>query len=309
MRRLLVPFALAALAACGGSSPTDPNGGGGGGGGGGGNGSSLSATIDGTAWAAAAGTVAASANTSQLPGGLLFTGNTITQPGQALIFTLGRIAGPGTYPLGVNQGTNAGGTLTMTLGSSSWWTPLSGDAGSVTITSMANGRVQGTFTANLVRLAGTGGAATVSITNGKFNVPINPGYAAPAADDQGSVVTASIAGETFKGATIVGIGGGTSLIGITATNDSWTLSLTAGPVDASGTLPIANVTVPIRKVTVIATGAGVGWGGTQADVGTFTITSVTAKRLVGSFSATLAPIGGSGGSKVVTGTFDVRVAP
>lgn len=306
MRRLLVPIVLAALAACGGSSPTDPNGNGGGGGGGTGN--LLSATIDGTAWSAVNSTVTASANTSQLPGGLLFSGNTINQPGQALIFTLGRIAGPGTYPLGVNQGTNAGGALTMTLGSTSWWTPLNGDAGSITITSMANGRVQGTFTANLVRLAGTGGAATVSITNGKFNVPINPGYAAPAADDQGSVMTATIGGESFKGATIVGIGGGTSLMGITATTDAWTVSLSAGPVDATGTLPLSAVQVPLRRVQVSATGTGTGWGGTGADVGTFTITSVTSKRLAGSFSATLAPIGGGGASKVVTGTFDVRVA-
>lgn len=302
MRRLL-PFALLAVIACGGSTPTDPNNN---------NGSGtnrLSATIDGAAWSAASAAIVASGNMSQIPGGLLFQGSTITQPARALVINLARISGPGTYPLGVNTGTNAGGTLTMTLGTASWWTPLSGDAGSVTITSMANGRMQGTFTADLVRLAGSGGADQVTITNGQFNVPINPGYAVPAADDRGSTATITIDGQTTKGATIVGLGGGTSLIGISAANLDWTVSVTAGPVDGPGTLPLSAFTVPIRKVMIIPTGGGLAWGGTQADVGTFTVTSVTATRLAGSWTATLAAVGHGGGPRTVTGTFDVRTAP
>lgn len=303
MRRVLAAACAAFLVACGGGGPTNPGGGGGGGG------DVLAASIDGTAWSAASGTIAASGNTSQIPGGLIFQGSTLSQPARALVINLARIAGPGTYPLGVNTGTNAGGTLTMSLGTASWWTPLSGDAGTITITSMANGRMQGTFSATLGRLAGTGGADQVTITNGQFNVPINPGYAAPAADNRGSVLSVTVDGQTSKGATIVGLGGGTSLIGITATNLDWTVILSAGPVDAPGTLPLSSTTVPIRKVSIISTAGGQGWGGTQADVGTFTINSVTATRMAGSFSATLAGIGQAGGSRTVTGTFDVRIAP
>lgn len=306
MRRVLAAVAAAFLVACGGSGPTDPNGGGGGGGGGGS--STLSATIDGTAWAASGATISASGNMSQIPGGLLFQGSTLSQPARALVINLARVAGPGTYPLGVNTGTNAGGTLTMTLGSASWWTPLNGDAGSITITSMANGRMQGTFSATLGRLAGTGGNDQVVITNGQFNVPINPGHAAPAADDRGSTLTVTVDGQTSKGATIVGLGGGTSLIGITASNLDWTVILTAGPVDGTGTLPLSPATVPIRKVSIIAIAGSQGWGGTPADVGTFTISSVTATRMAGSFTATLSRVGGTG-SRTVSGTFDVRTAP
>lgn len=303
MRRS-VGLALLAVVACGGSS-TGPGGGGGGGGGG----NSISATIDGANWAAVSSTITAASNMAQIPGGLLFLGSTTTQPARGMVISLARISGPGTYPLGVNTGTNAGGTLTMTLGAASWWTPLNGDAGTITITSMANGRVQGTFSATLGRLAGTGGAETVTVTNGQFNVPINPGYAVPAADNRGSTFTITIDGQVEKGATIVGLGGGTSLIGISASNDQWTISATAGPVDASGTLPISHVTVPIRKVQIIQTGGGLAWGGTQADVGTFTVASVSATRMAGSFTATLAPIGGALGSKTVSGTFDVRTVP
>ena len=65
--------------------------------------------------------------------------------------------------------------------------------------------------------------------------------------------------------------------------------------------------MPVRKLTVFVNGAAVGYGGTQADVGTMTINSVTAKRMSGSFSATLAQVGGAG-SMTVTGNFDVKTA-
>jgi hypothetical protein len=302
MRRSLAALAATVLVACGGSGPTDPGGGGGGG-------NALSATIDGTAWSASSATINAAGNMAQLPGGLLFTGSTITQPARGLIIQLGRISGPGSYPLGVNTATNAGGTITMSLGSSGWSTPLNGDAGSITISSMANGRVQGTFSATLERTFGADGAAQVSITNGQFNVPINPGHAAPAADNRGSTLSVTVDGQSSKGATIVGIGGGTSLIGITASNLEWTVILTAGPVDGQGTLPLSPVTVPIRKVSIMSIGSGQGWGGTQADVGTFTISSITATRMAGTYSAVLAGIGQAGGARTVTGTFDVRTVP
>jgi hypothetical protein len=301
MRRLSSFLLAFLLAACGGSTPTDP----GGGGGGGGNGNAFSATIDGTAWSANQATITSAGNTSQLPGGLIFSGGTLTQPSRSLVINLGRISGPGTYPLGVNTGTNAGGTLTMVLGSESWWTPLNGDGGTVTISSMANGRMQGTFTATLVPLAG--GSGTVQVTNGQFNLPINPGYSAPAADDRGSTVEADLGGMEFHGATIVGLGGGTSLIGFTASNLTHTVILTAGPAEGTGTLPLQHITVPLRKVQVIASGTSTGYGGTGADVGTMTITAVTGNRMAGTFTGRLGRVTG-GGSLQVSGSFDVRTA-
>jgi hypothetical protein len=299
MRRLTFLLLALFLAACGsdgGTGPDDPPDG---------NGNALSASIDGAAWVANDLTITSAGNTSGLPGGLVFSGGTLTQPSRSLVISLGRIVGPGTYPLGVNTGTNAGGTLTMVLGSASWWTPLNGDAGSITIASMDNGRVRGTFSATLAPLAG--GTGTVTVTNGQFNVPINPGYTAPAADDLGSIVEADLGGVEFHGATIVGIGGGTSLIGLTAANLTHTVIITAGPVDGSGTLPLQPVTIPIRKVQVIESGTSIGYGGTGADVGTFTITAVSANRMAGTFSGTLSRVGGTG-TLQVSGSFDVRTA-
>lgn len=310
MRRLLASAAaLLVLAACGGSStgpdagpntpppppPPPPPGGS----------SQLAATIDGQQWSATSSLIYAIANTSTMKGGLTFSGSVLS-PSRGLTFTLARIKGPGTYPLGVNIGTNAGGILLLSEGSQSWSTPLNGDAGTVTITSMSNGRVVGTFSAELESQVGTITPAKRTVSNGSFNVPINPGYTAPPADDLGSVISGTIDGRSFKGATIVGLGGGTSLMGFSASNTEWNVNVSLGPVDGTGTLPISNG-LPVRKITVLEIGSSTGYGGTAADEGTMTVTSVTANRIAGSFSATLARVGGAG-SIQVSGTFDVRTA-
>lgn len=296
--RSLSPFVLLALAACGssGTGPTPPPPPPG-------NGNSITARIDGQNFAADPITITASGNTSQMPGGIVFSGGTLTQPARSLVISLGRISGPGTYTLGVNNGTNAGGTLTMVLGSNSWWTPLDGDAGTITIAAMGNGRVSGTFTATLAPLAG--GTGTVQVTNGQFNVPINPGYAAPAPDDQGSKVTGSVGGQPWNGATVVGLGGGTDLVGFSAQAKGYNLVVSAGPPTV-GTLPI-QPGVPVRSITV-SHASGSGWGTTQAASGSMTITSITPTRIAGSLTASLPRVGGAGAALPVELDFDVRIA-
>ena len=61
------------------------------------------------------------------------------------------------------------------------------------------------------------------------------------------------------------------------------------------------------STVIIGSGAGLGWAtAAQGASGTLTITSLTANRIVGTFSGTLFPAGHSGGNLVVTGgAFDV----
>jgi len=298
MRRLLPAATLVTLAACGssGTGPTPPpppppagsN--------------SITATIDGQAFAASPLTITGG-NTSGQVGGIVFGGGTLTQPSRGLSFALGRIHGPGTYKLGVNNGTNAGGGLTMILGSNSWWTGLDGDAGTVTITALGNGRVTGTFAATLVPLAG--GTGTVQVTNGQFNVPINPGYVAPAADDRGSQVSGTVGGQAWYGATVVGLGGGTDLVGFSAQAKGYTIVASIGP-PVVGTLPV-QPGPPARQVTV-SHASGSGWATVQGVTGTMTVTSVTPKRIAGTINASLPALQGGGGALALDLTFDVRTA-
>lgn len=301
MRRLLALAILTTLAACGGGSigptpPPPPPG----------NSNSLTATIDGQAFAASPLTITAAANTSQLKGGLIFSGSTITQPSRALLISLARVNGPGTYQLGVNTGTNAGGTLSMVVGTQTWWTPLMGDEGTLTITAMGNGRVQGRFTATLQPLSG-GATGTVQVTNGLFNVPINPGYTAPAADDLGSTIDGAIAGGEFHGATVQGFFQGNTAI-VSASTDQYLMTITMAPAEV-GSLPLGG-TVPLRTVSVVqaAPFGGGSWGTLPGATGTVTITSITANRIVGSVDVNLTGTGG-GGSLAVDLDFNVRTAP
>lgn len=296
MRRLAILLALF-LAACGGDSGTgpDPDD----------DDNLFRAEIDGEEWSASPLTISAASNTGELPGGLIFSGSTTTQPSQALLIHLGRVNGPGTYPLGVNTGTSAGGTLSLVIGSVSWWTPLMGNEGTITITSMSGGRVRGTFSATLQPLAG--GTGTIEITNGEFNVPINPGYNEPAADNLGSTTSGTVGGGEFHGATVLGFAeAGTVIVG--ASTDEYNISITMSPAEV-GTLALSS-TLPLRTVSVVRTAAfgGGSWGMFQGATGTITISSISATRIAGSVDVSLPAAGGGGGSISVDLDFDVRTA-
>ena len=104
---------------------------------------------------------------------------------------------------------------------------------------------------------------------------------------------------------------GNALI-ITSNSTLNSLTMTLTGVTAPGTFPLT-LTGGVRMIQVM--GASLNpqntdccWGGTAASTGTITVTSVTATRVAGTFSATLAPLPGShatGTLVVSNGSFDV----
>ncbi len=130
---LLLSVGLMATGCGDDSSPSGPGGGGSG---------PVSARIDGTPWSAPEAAVQAIA--SAAPGQLGFVGTSLTAPSIGVSLSLGRIPGPGTYPLGVNPLSNAGGMGVVSVNGIGSNTPLSGDAGTVTIATLTSTRVTGT---------------------------------------------------------------------------------------------------------------------------------------------------------------------
>ena len=303
---------LVLLAACG-SSGTGPNGGGGGGGSG-----PMSASIDWQAWAASQNGVLVTGS-QQTPGFLTITGTQITgQDYIAVSLYLGFISGTGTYPLGVNQGTTPGGGGSVLIKNGAtlniYAIDFTGDRGSVNVTTLTSTRIAGTFTFVAPPSLGSGAPGVKTVTNGTFDVALPASFTLPTGDNTGNTFTATLNGAAWTGATVVGVGdlstGSFSLGGSTTdntvTNSTLSINLvTSTPVSAGNTYDQTGVVLHFDGQANNCC-----WGGAGA-TSSVTITSLTATRVAGTFSANLPAIGGSAtGPMVITnGAFDLRIAP
>lgn len=269
----------------------------------------LSATVDGQPWSADAPTIMALATSPNVPGSLGFSGGNAGGAVRNLSFHLGRIPGPGTYPLGVNQLSGSGGLATWLHTPGTWMTPLSGSAGTITIESLGDGWTSGTFSFQAASSA-AGATNLIAVTSGRFRVPLSPSWTAVSSDQLGSVVSATLAGERWNGATIVGASSEAGLAGFSATSTEYTVSLMVAPVAGPESGPLSPIN-PIRRVQIVRVSDGAGWGGLAGDDGTVTIESLTSARVAGTFSGTLAPIGAPARPPLVVteGRFDVRRSP
>ena len=127
------------------------------------------ATIDGKAWTASSGGVMAiqvsSASGGYLISGIEITGTTI---GTSLSISINDIPGPGTYPLGTDGVSVAGGFAGVTVGGTqTWTTPVSGAAGTITITALTTAHIAGTFSYT-ARLPTNEAAGVRVVTSGVF---------------------------------------------------------------------------------------------------------------------------------------------
>lgn len=157
MRRIVTwaVLTLALAAGCGkDDGPVGPVGGGGA--------SSMSATIDGSNWTAAS-----------TPGAVMAarTSNFITVAGsstalRAIGFTIPNVMEPGTHAL--VPPLNA--LVQDHQGAAVWMTGLPGTTGSVTVTSISDDRIAGTFRFTAVAVENTTATGTIEVTNGKFDI-------------------------------------------------------------------------------------------------------------------------------------------
>lgn len=222
-------------------------------------------------------------------------------------FTLSNIPGPGTYPLGVSALVR-GGTVTLSLPPSTWLTPLSGAAGTITLTEVTNTRIKGTF-AFSARAVGGGPNDLKSVTDGEFDLPLTTvGVIGPIPDNAWSEVKAQVNGTPFLAANIATLFNSGSFA-ITAFNENRTLTMTLTQVNGPGTYALAPLP-PARLMTVVGDGVNANiccWGVYGAASGSVTITSITSTRVRGTFSATLEPAPSSqatGTVEILSGTFD-----
>ncbi|HET9886302.1 MAG TPA: DUF6252 family protein, partial [bacterium] len=160
----------------------------------------MSANVDGQAWRAdqSAITVNGGASTP-FQGTISIAGTQLGGVNENITLILSFISGPGTYPLGVNFLTNAGGQATFTQAPTSFVTILTGEAGVVTITTRTNTRIAGTFSFDASDISGPG---TVSVTNGVFDITVE-GSLPALPTGSGSEMSANLDGNFWNAATIL----------------------------------------------------------------------------------------------------------
>lgn len=305
MARTLEPASsliwLLMMAACGGSDTTEPTGNN--------SGSQLTARIDGAVWRSEAGSelsgvFLAAPGLYVIAGSKVSAGNNYT-----MAISLANIGGPGTYPLGVGPSV-PGGSVVLANQTGGWATANSGADGSITISMLTSTRMTGTF--NFTGSATTGSATgTRTVTDGVFDLQVRvQGNVGPLPDNAGSKVSATINGAAWNAAAVSGnlTTIPSNIFALAAVNSSRGLSITLAGVTGPGTYalsPSASRSIGIAN----ATNTLIGWTSAAAGgSGSVTITSLTATRIQGTFTATLPPAQGTqatGTLTVTSGVFDL----
>lgn len=296
----LAVFSFLTISGCGGGSD-GPSGPGGGGGGGGGNGNAFTAVIDGVNWASDANAISVSGNGAPTREGTLIITGYETSSGRGLSLALSFLGGPTVQPLGVNTGTTPGGSGTVIIAPNSWLTPFSGAAGVITLTERTATRIAGTFNFTAAALAGATPAQRV-VTGGAFDITVTAGLP-PLPTGVGSTVAATIGGAPWYAATVVGLNPGGNVFSLSASNTAYTLTFVPKvPVSSGNTYGIPS------QMGVTASGAGgtdSWWGGLGADVGSVTVTTFGADRLVATFNGNLVPLNAAAGLSLAGGALNV----
>lgn len=304
----------ALLVACGGGGgdATSPSTSGGNQNPGGSTGSSqMTATINGQAFSVTGVSAVFAAQLDANSGSYLLSGVETASTFRSITFTLSGISGPGTYPLGVDGVSVAGGAGSVSVNATNVWnTGLSGASGTITITSLTTTRIAGTF-AFSANAAGGSATGSQSVTNGSFDAGFGKTVVIKAlADSIGSKMTATLGGQFWNGAIVSGQTS-SSFFSISAINDRQTLLFTFPMPAGTGTFQLSNAGGAILQAwdpkSVKPAGARCCWG-VAGDVGTITITSLTKTRAKGTFSATLSPQAGTAATGQLTitgGAFDI----
>ncbi len=272
----------------------------------------MNATIDGTPWSSDSALVAAGA-AEALAGTYTIYGADL--PGTNVTLSLANIRGPATYPLGVGPSV-PGGSVILATATGGWATAQSGADGSITITKLSSSEIAGTF--SFVVNASTGaasGAKTVSA--GDFDMPVKQiGTIGAVPDNAGGAISATIASAAWNASTVTASvtspgGSGAPNLVVAGTNNLRAFGITLTGVSGPGTYATSTAAGALREIHVsnVVNAASNSWSSIgSGGSGTVIITSMTATRVAGTFSAVLVPAAGSSttGTLVVTnGTFDV----
>lgn len=219
---------------------------------------------------------------------------------QLLVYNVG---GPGSYPLGAGP-TVTGGMGLVSTPTEGWGTPLSGAAGTLEITTLTPQRMAGSFHYSAEPTVGPA-SGTRQVTDGEFDLLLGNATdpLPPLPASAGGFLRGTVGGAAFNAATVATSDFGSNFI-VTSTNSTHAVSIVLQSVTAAGDYPLTS-TPPSRTMTVQDEGSSAQWGPGTGMTGMVTIQSFTADRVIGTFTATLAPLSGTASTIDLSGSFDL----
>ena len=233
--------------------------------------------------------------------------NIIEGNGTQVSLRLSLIGKPGTYPLGVATGTS-GGLGDVTIANATYTTPLSGSAGTVTLTTVSLTRIAGTFSFTAQRLTSSG-YEYAAVTKGSFDLVVTGTGTLDIPANANSTVSGTVNGAAFVPTEVtVAQGPASGALVLTLRQGSRVLSVNIPGANAVGSFPLSGATTRWIRLDDIVNGFNSTWGGTNAtSTGTVAITSLTTARVAGTINATLTPTfaGLNTPPAVVALTFDI----
>jgi len=218
-----------------------------------------------------------------------------------IILSLANIPGTGTYPLGVTPQIFGGSAQISNL-TAGWGTPNTGADGQIVITTLSATQMVGTF--NFVAAPLFGSSATVTVTEGQFDIPVS-GTFGMAAANQGSSITGTLNGAFAASAATAILSGGNLTVAATGGAPTQTFTMSLGGYTGAATYTLSGST-PIRTI-MIGDGVSAFWtSNATGGSGSVVITSANSGRIVGTFAATVVAAGGSAtGTRAISGTFSL----
>jgi hypothetical protein len=265
----------------------------------------MSANVDGQPWEADQSAITVNGGSSTpFQGTISISGTQLAGGNKTILLVLSFISGPGTYPLGVNFLTNAGGQATYTQAPTSFVTALTGEAGVVTITTRTNTRIAGTFSFLASDITGPG---TVNVTNGEFDITVEGGLPT-LPTGSGSEMSANLDADFWNAATILANRQSANQFNLVVTNTEFAMTMTSVVDILAGSV----YGIPGQiQLTINRLGTIDSWQAEAGpNVGTVSITESTEGQLVGSFSGVIPQV--SGGVTPLTvsdGEFNVFFQP
>jgi hypothetical protein len=217
---------------------------------------------------------------------------------RVITLILHNIDEPGTYPLGVSSANVGGVAVYSTTSGQSWATPASGAAGTITLTTLTQGRIAGTFSFTAVPQTGAATGNKV-VTNGEFDLLL-AGTLAALPENQGSTTSGTVNGSPWTAASsFMTLNSGT--LALNVINTSYNIGVVMLAFPGPGTYDVGLSAGKAGASAVVpATGPTPSWVASPSGSGTFTVTSLTATRMRGTLSATLQPLDGTGATGTLT---------